>query len=289
MNRKTDAITEGDSDAIGRYITDHGRVIHHWNQAAETLTGFAASEVIGRACYDNVLMHVDRMGKKLCTTLCPLAMAMLDGRPRESDIFLHHKQGHRVPVRVHAEPIYDEDGCIAGAREHFAPVVSRSMADNFKREEASAASVDASTGIPNRDYLEAELERDLFALRQQGYAFGVFLFRITNMAAMVERGGQQLGENLVRVAVNTIHASLRSVDVVGRWSDNCLLCLFPGADLNALLEIAELLQLLINNSTVEFNGESLPIEADFSGALAMETDTPASLIERTSSPKNATL
>jgi PleD family two-component response regulator len=40
---------------------------------------------------------------------------MNDGRSREEEIYLHHKQGHRVPVQVRIIPIQDKDKKIIGA------------------------------------------------------------------------------------------------------------------------------------------------------------------------------
>ena len=40
--------------------------------------------------------HEDRLG------LCPLADTMADGKARSSDVYLQHKDGHRVHVFVRA-------------------------------------------------------------------------------------------------------------------------------------------------------------------------------------------
>ena len=88
----------------GLYLVDRNRVITYWNKAAERISGFAAADVIGKSCADNVLSHVDGKGCALCTGLCPLAETMCDGRLRQSEIYLHHKNGHRIPVAVRASP-----------------------------------------------------------------------------------------------------------------------------------------------------------------------------------------
>ena len=46
----------------GVYFTDPNRTIIYWNQAAEDITGYAAEEVIGKRCADNILMHVNDAG-----------------------------------------------------------------------------------------------------------------------------------------------------------------------------------------------------------------------------------
>jgi diguanylate cyclase with PAS/PAC sensor len=103
----------------GVYFVDRQRRIMYWNRGAERISGYSADEVIGRFCGDNLLRHVDACGRRLCTGMCPLAAAMHDGQPRQAEVILHHKQGHRVPVLVRVTPIRDAQGAIIGALEVF--------------------------------------------------------------------------------------------------------------------------------------------------------------------------
>src|SRR5512138_899186 len=82
----------------GVYFVDRDRRITFWNKGAERITGYSSDRVIGRCCRDNILAHVAEEGTKLCSDLCPLQHAMADGNARESEAFLHHADGHRVPV-----------------------------------------------------------------------------------------------------------------------------------------------------------------------------------------------
>lgn len=102
----------------GVYVVDKERKIIYWNKAAERITGFFEAEVVNLACYDNILNHVDERGKQLCLDGCPLAKVLKDGNPRQAEVFLRHKAGHRVPVSIRITPIYDGDSII-GAAEIF--------------------------------------------------------------------------------------------------------------------------------------------------------------------------
>jgi len=93
----------------GVYFTDLDRRITFWNKAAEKITGYKAKNVIGVRCRDNILQHVDDTGLGLCQSLCPLAATMRDGKGREMEAYLHHKKGHRVPVRIRATPLAQRD------------------------------------------------------------------------------------------------------------------------------------------------------------------------------------
>src|SRR5689334_1409232 len=89
-----------DSVVDGVYFVDSERRICYWNLAAEKITGFRSFEVTGRPCSDNLLTHVDENGTQLCEGLCPLAECMRDGSIIEKEIFLRHREGYRIPVRI---------------------------------------------------------------------------------------------------------------------------------------------------------------------------------------------
>jgi PAS domain S-box-containing protein len=103
----------------GVYIVDRERVITYWNKGAERITGYTRERVLGHSCRDNLLNHVTADGVELCLGLCPLAACMQDGVTREADVFVHHADGHRVPVMVRAAPLRDAEGRVVGAVETF--------------------------------------------------------------------------------------------------------------------------------------------------------------------------
>jgi PAS domain S-box-containing protein len=116
--------------AEGAYVTDADRKILFWNRAAETITGWAATDVVGRNCRDNILVHVDRDGHELCGhEHCPLHRSMITGRPSDEALLVYaqSKSGNRIPVEVTVAPIFNPAGGVAGGIELFrdmTPVVA---------------------------------------------------------------------------------------------------------------------------------------------------------------------
>ena len=86
----------------GVYIVDINRKILYWNKASEEITGYLYSDVVGTNCHDNILNHVDATGKNYCKDECPLLNIFNDGEIRELEMFLHHKEGYRIPIFVKA-------------------------------------------------------------------------------------------------------------------------------------------------------------------------------------------
>ena len=105
----------------GVYITDRSRNIVFWNRGAEKITGHSAGDVIDSRCQDEILRHVDKDGRPLCTTeLCPLHRTMTTDRPATSHIlYALTSSGERVPVSVSTSPVHNEDGDVVGGIEIF--------------------------------------------------------------------------------------------------------------------------------------------------------------------------
>src|SRR5512133_1911492 len=108
-----------DSIHDGVYFVDPDRNIVYWNHAAEMITGYTAEEVIGRRCSDCILRHCTAEGSVLCGAGCPLERTMIDGIGLEADLWLHHKNGHRIPVTVHTTAVKGDAGDVVGCVEVF--------------------------------------------------------------------------------------------------------------------------------------------------------------------------
>jgi len=107
---------------LGVYVTDRERRIRLWNRKAAEITGYRAEDVLGKACHEQVLNHVDRHGHQLCrTTLCPLYRAMILGRESAEPeiIYAMRPDGQRVAVSVSAAPLRDAEGRVIGGIETF--------------------------------------------------------------------------------------------------------------------------------------------------------------------------
>lgn len=122
-------IIENLHDAL--YFVDRDRVITYWNKAAEQISGFTANEVVGKSCSDNILTHVDSDGNNLCTGMCPLAATIADEKPREAEIYMHHKDGHRIPVSIRVSTLTDRDGNIIGGIELFTDISNQVMSPDY--------------------------------------------------------------------------------------------------------------------------------------------------------------
>jgi len=114
------AILDALSDGV--YITDPDRRIIAWNQAAEKITGWKREEVVGRSCWDDILVHIDKDDHALCGhEHCPLHRAIVTGKRSLSSlmVFAKNRAGERIPVEVTVSPLRDSGGRVVGGIEIF--------------------------------------------------------------------------------------------------------------------------------------------------------------------------
>jgi diguanylate cyclase (GGDEF)-like protein/PAS domain S-box-containing protein len=270
----------GDVLHEGLYVTDRDRRILYWNPAAERITGFAASEVEGRRCADNLLMHVDGDGCSLCIEGCPLSATMTDRRNREAHVFLHHKQGHRLPVSVRAQPLYDARGSVVGAIEVF---TDTSPVDQLRATIARLevlALVDPLTQIPNRRYLDSELASQMSSFQRSGVEFGVSLFDVDHFKRFNDEHGHAVGDIALQTVARTMSATVRAHDTVGRWGGEEFLIVLPATDLTGLKVLAQRVCRMVRHSRVHAGTRSLSVSVSGGTAQVRPGDTVATLVER---------
>ena len=103
----------------GVYVCDRDRRIVFWSKAAERITGWRSEDVLGRACLEDILNHVDKDGHRLCgEEYCPLHRAMITGVTTQVPIivFARRKDGSRVPTQVTTAPIQNAESEWLGTR-----------------------------------------------------------------------------------------------------------------------------------------------------------------------------
>jgi diguanylate cyclase (GGDEF)-like protein/PAS domain S-box-containing protein len=262
------------------YIDTEGRITF-WNKGAERITGFARAEVVGRKCSDNLLRHVDHKGCELCIHGCPLVATMADGRPREADVFLHHKDGHRVPVIVRAAPILGSDEVPLGAIEIFSDRSERSSLiaelETLKREVLK----DALTGLGNRRYADLSAASALREAEAEGGGSGVLMIDIDHFKDVNDTYGHASGDRVLRMVGWTLANAVRRNDAAARWGGEEFLVVCPRIGEAALAEVAERVRALVERSWLRIeDGRQISVTVSIGAAMARSGDDLTSLAAR---------
>lgn len=264
----------------GVYFVNRERKITYWNEGAQRLSGYTASEAIGKGCFDNLMGHVDESGQSLCDGACPMRDVMRGGKAMEAEFFLHHKQGHRVPVSVRILPMRNREGSIVGAVQVFSDATAKRNVEKRVTELEHLAYRDALTALPNRRYLELKVEQGLEEHRRFGRLFGLLLFDVDRFKQVNDSHGHDVGDALLKAVANTLVQGLRTVDIIGRWGGEEFLVLMPDLDALALGDLAERCRVLIAQSSVMKGTSRVAVTASIGATVLSHTDSAAASIRR---------
>jgi PAS domain S-box-containing protein len=271
-----------DSLDEGVYFADHHRKITYWNKAAELMTGFKAQEVLGRWCGNNILCHIDEEGNNLCEGDCPLSHTLETGQPNEKRIYLHHKDGYRVPVMVHVNPVFGAGNKPIGAVELFSDLsTGEAMLKNAQSEDVAGYYFSHSlTGLPNRRYLEMNLKMKLFEWKEFEQAFGVFALKMENLEQIKKSYKRASYEKMMKTFCETVIHNLNTSDIVGEWQEGLLVGLVGRSDQEKLITNAGHYRVLLEKTDLPGNGEPDSISFSLKTAMIKAGDSLESLIER---------
>ncbi len=267
----------------GVYIVDLNRKITFWNKAAENISGYTAEEVVGRSCSDNLLTHVSEDGCNLCKGLCPLAFSMKDGLRREALVFLHHKEGYRVPVQVRVSPVFGPGGEVLGGVEIFTQANQAVATQEQVKELERMALIDTLTQIPNRNYLERELRMLIEERKRFKIEFGVLFVDIDRFKVFNDTWGHNVGDVVLKSVAKTITLAVRPFDLFGRWGGEEFLGIIRYADPAILKLVGERVRNLVESSYFEHEGIPLRVTISLGGSLIQDQDTPESIVGRADS------
>ncbi|WP_432734625.1 diguanylate cyclase [Maridesulfovibrio sp. FT414] len=269
-----------DSISDGIYYINKDRIITYWNRGAEKLTGYTAAEVIATSCKDNLLRHVDENGVDLCVHGCPMEATMHDGECRSADVFMHHKLGHRVPIRVKSFPLNDDFGNIIGAAELFTAInEKKDMAHQLEilRKEAMT---DPLTGVANRRCLDLAARHFQESVGNSNTTLGILFVDIDYFKKINDRWGHSAGDKVLSMVAKTLSAALRPSDIASRWGGEEFVIFVPDIDRKGLAVLAERLRRLVELSWFETGSGRISVTVSLGGTMLSPGEDTCSAISR---------
>lgn len=264
----------------GVYFVNRKRRVLYWNKGAERLSGFSAEEVLGKSCADQALDHVDDRGSCLCIKGCPLASCMRDGISREVDVYMHHKEGHRIPVSIRSFPIRDKSGKVIGAVEVFKDNSQHlSLVNKFETLQQEVLT-DPLSGVGNRRFADLSLERLQLRFEKEQAQYGLILTDIDNFKNINDTWGHAVGDRVIKAIARTLASILRPADIVCRLGGDEFLVLLPNASVAGVEIVGKRLDLLIKESWIDLGGELLAFSCSIGAAHSSTCKTSAAAFDQ---------
>ncbi|HPP24431.1 MAG TPA: diguanylate cyclase [Candidatus Saccharicenans sp.] len=274
LNRLLDQITDG------CLILDKGKNYIFWNKSAEALSGFPAEQILNKSCQAEPPLFINSSGRPLCEENCLCDQALKDGQPRLLDVYLQHKNGFRLPVRLKIIPLLNGDGQSVGLAEIFTDI-SPAVAIPLKMAELEKMQLlDLDTGLPNRLYMEMYLKNKIDEYQKYGLPFGLIYADVDNFNKIQERFGRFNSAKLIRMIARTFQKNIRYFDIVCRWENEEFLICLLNIDENRLDIVANKLRLLVAESYITVETGLLNATVSMGATLVQRFDTIESLVKR---------
>ena len=269
-----------DNLSEGIYLLNSDRKIIYWNRGAEQLTGFTQSDVLGKKCSDTVILHINEDGKNICDTDCPVVKTMIDGHSREEEIYLHHKQGHRVPLKVRIIPIRDNDKKIIGAAEILSDNLPKAALKRRIQHLQKQSLLDPVTQLLNRRGMEINLNSKIEEMKRYHLKFGLLFIDIDHFKSINDTHGHVTGDEVLKMVTKTLANSLRPFDILGRWGGEEFVAIIANVDDHMLADIAERCRFLVEHSGLPDEFGSVKVTVSIGATLSKGDDDIRQLIQR---------
>ena len=265
----------------GVYFVDPNRKITFWNKAAELLTGYSDERVMGSCCSENLLRHITADGVELCLHGCPLAGTIADGKVRQTQVYMHHRDGHRLPITVWAAPLTDENGTRIGAIEMFSDQGDRTVLLKELETLRHEVLTDPLTGLGNRRYLQIIAQTRMEAVEKGSDGFGLFMADIDRFKTVNDVHGHNVGDRVLKMVATTLSSAVRPLDAAARWGGEEFILICPNAAPGSLAEIAERLRMMVEHSWVELDDKGiLSVTISIGATRARKGDSLESIVAR---------
>ncbi|HEY1270636.1 MAG TPA: diguanylate cyclase, partial [Terriglobales bacterium] len=261
-----------DTLQTGVYVVDRDRRIIFWNEGAEHSSGYLRQDVLGRPCSENILAHCDNSGTPLCKDNCPLAATLLDGRKREARLYMRHKGGHRLPVKVWTVPVRNSHGTIIAAAESFEELTVHCESESFAQQLAAHGCLDPVTGLPNQAFTQSRLREQLVLFGQHHLRFTIFLVEVQREDLFTAAHGRAATDLMMHSVALTVAHALQPSDYLGRWTGDRLLVILNGQAGSSEEALSSFCH-LVKHSEIEWWGDQLTASGSVGQAQAAPGDT----------------
>ncbi len=265
----------------GVYVVDLARKILFWNDGAEQITGYLRQEVIGRYCPDNLLMHCDLTYQCLCEAECPLLSTIRDGRARDAQLFLRHKNGERVPVRFRSVPLRDADGAIIGAVDSFDEHHPRPDQRVHPNAQAVHNHLEQLTGISDHASTQLYLQASVTDFAEDRVPFSVLRIAIDDLSGFRKSHGPVAADRIVHMVAATLSKNLSQGDIAGHWAEDQFIAILRDCPSISLAQVAAKLKVLVDGAAIPWWGDRLCVTISAGGTTVRPEDTTDSLLLRT--------
>jgi len=131
--------------------------------------------------------------------------------------------------------------------------------EQLRADLAHLAMIDPLTAILNRRAFMLEYERELSRCKREKTALALAIFDLDHFKDVNDTYGHLVGDKVLRAVADTLRASLRGHDVLGRYGGEEFALLMPRTDRAAAMAGTERARLAVGERPIEAGRLSIPI------------------------------
>jgi len=260
------------------YIVDKERQILYFNPVATQLSGFAREDMEHTYCFDNKLNHIDEFGNKLCLEGCPLVESIKYNRIEDHNVYMHHKNGHRVGVHVRTIPHHDLNGELDGAIEVFSQISSQNLVLEELKIREALAYIDPVTSTFNRHYLKNELVK-ILATHEKAQ-IGVVFLDIDDFKHFNDNYGHEVGDAILLGVSKSISLNLPNQDILVRYGGDEFIIILFASTKEEIIATADKVKVLLDATVIRKSEQEYKVQASMGLSFRIEDEQLTEVIAR---------
>jgi diguanylate cyclase (GGDEF)-like protein/PAS domain S-box-containing protein len=203
--------------------TDVSGAITFLNPVAETMTGWALTEAVGRPMAE-VFRTLSATSTEPTETTAELAVLQVRSAHLPPCGVLIRRDGLEIPIEDTIAAIHDRQGLAIGAVIVFRDVsVARAMAQKISH----TAEHDSLTGLPNRLLLNDRISQAVASARRHRKQVAVLFLDLDGFKHINDSLGHPVGDKLLQSIATRLAAVVRGADTVSRQGGDEFVVLLP--------------------------------------------------------------
>jgi two-component system cell cycle response regulator len=154
---------------------------------------------------------------------------------------------------------------------------------NMLKDSVSLAYTDSLTGVYNRRYMNAHLDRKIMEIAETGKPLSLIFFDLDHFKQVNDQHGHGAGDAILRGLAKRVTGCVRNFDLLARYGGEEFVVIMPDASHDVAVSVAERLRCAIEREPMESDeaGKSLCVTASLGVATTTDfNETPDVLIER---------
>ncbi len=270
------------AESVIKYLGDAGHVVER------AATGEDANAKLAEAVPDLIIVNLhldDEDGLRLCshfrtqdaTRHVPILLVI------SADDFQELAKGLDLGVTDYLIRPFDRNELLARTRTQIRRRRYHDQLRTLLDNSVSMAYTDALTGIYNRRYMNAHLDRQVMEIGDTKKSVSVIMFDLDHFKDVNDKHGHAAGDDVLKEVAQRAESNIRDFDMVVRYGGEEFVVVMPNTAIDVAATVAERLRASFENEpfTVVEGGVPLDITASMGVASTCDPmETADSLLRR---------